>query len=508
MNIPLRTSTDHPGRSADRQRALQLPPLFADSVVYGLGSVASRFVGLLLVPLYTRVFTPADYGLLDVLLASSVVVYILSELQIVSAVARGYYEALESGRLSVLLGTAATLYVRLALFWTLAASLLFALLRHLLPSGIGWIQFAPIVLLLLPQQILSLLQTVLRFQRRAGVFVGFAVADVATSGLGSATAIFVFHSGIAGVLWALVFSKVIWASLLLYKMRGVIGWKFDRSYAREILAYGLPTVPSVLTKWGQNYANRYVLAVQLSLAQLGLFSLAIQMSGVVALIDSAFRQAWDTRAMQKFGGHGNEGFFVRTLNCYLAGMFLVCSGVALFAVPLVGLIAGPKFAPSTPIVGFLVFGQMWNGATNVLGSGNAWARRTYWNAAGFGGGAVLNVVALFVLAPRWGVLAAGVTYLAGATTAAWLVLMTAQRSHRIPYTMPIVALATFGSVTVAYGSYHWSSGVDTHDFTLARIIYAAAVWLGLATVVAVVTIVSTTGTRSGPWFRPSSYLST
>jgi len=500
---------DECGRPASTTGRRQwLPQMFSDSVIYGFGNVASRFVGLILVPLYTRVFSPAEYGLLDVLLASSIVLYILAESQIVSAVGRSFFEAREQGTLPVLLGTATRLYLFFTLLWSALTALLFVVLRPLLPSTIGWIHIAPIVLILFPQQMFALLQLVLRYERRVGIYIGFTIADVVTSGIGSAVAIFVFHSGIAGVLWALVFSKVLWGSCLVIKMRAMISWKANRDYAKEMLAYGIPVVPSVLTKWGQNYANRYVLAIQLSLSQLGLFSLAVQVAGAVAMVDSAFRQAWDPRAMQLFASQDSEAFFARTLHMYLAGMFLMCSGVALFAIPIVGILAGARFAAATPIVGFLVFGQMWNGTAHILASGNAWARRTYWNAIAYGSGSVVNVVALVVLAPRWGVLAGGVTYLAGAVIAAWIVLITAQRSHHIPYAIPMLALATLASGSVACGTYYYARGSMPAGFSLSRAAYSVGTWLGLACIVVGVAALRTIGSRSGSWFRPSSYWST
>ena len=37
-----------------------------DSVIYGLGSSLSQFIGLFLVPFYTKALTPSDYGLLAI----------------------------------------------------------------------------------------------------------------------------------------------------------------------------------------------------------------------------------------------------------------------------------------------------------------------------------------------------------------------------------------------------------------------------------------------------------
>ena len=47
----------------------QITRLAQHSAIYGLGGLVSRFVALLLLPLYTRYLTPADYGAVETLVA-------------------------------------------------------------------------------------------------------------------------------------------------------------------------------------------------------------------------------------------------------------------------------------------------------------------------------------------------------------------------------------------------------------------------------------------------------
>ena len=434
---------------AGAERAL-LRGLVGESALYGLGAVASRFVEFLLIPLYTHLFTPAEYGLLEVLLTTSAILFVVSELQIVSGVARGYYEAEARGSLPALLGTALSLYLVNSLAW--AALGVGALLLAGDRTGISWTLLVPVLAVLLPRQLFALLQLLLRFERRPREFVAFSLLDVATSAGVSVLLITVFDLGIAGALWGLVVSKALWSGVGLARRR-LSPRGYDRASAREVLGYGMPLVPAVLAKWGQNYANRYVLLAQLSLIDVGFFSLAVRLAGVVAIADTAFRQAWDPLAARMFGETGREPVFARTLHHYLAAGFCLCTPLALFGMPLVTLVAGSRYAAAGALLGFLAFGLLWNGAANVLAAGNAWERRTYWNALGFGAGVVVNLVLLLWAAPRWGLLAAGATYLLGALLAAAVVLVTAQRHHPIPYRSLYLLGAAAGSALLAAAGY-------------------------------------------------------
>ena len=57
--------------------ASRLKELARHSAVYGLGSLVSRFIAVLLLPVYTRYLSPADYGLIETLIALSAVLTVL-----------------------------------------------------------------------------------------------------------------------------------------------------------------------------------------------------------------------------------------------------------------------------------------------------------------------------------------------------------------------------------------------------------------------------------------------
>jgi len=45
----------------------RLKQLGKDSLIYGIGGVLAKGIGFFLLPVYTRIFTPADYGTIEML---------------------------------------------------------------------------------------------------------------------------------------------------------------------------------------------------------------------------------------------------------------------------------------------------------------------------------------------------------------------------------------------------------------------------------------------------------
>ena len=66
--------------------------LLTHSSIYGLGTVVSRLVAFILLPLYTRYLTPTDYGVLETIDISSGIIGIVVTVGIARSLSRFYYE--------------------------------------------------------------------------------------------------------------------------------------------------------------------------------------------------------------------------------------------------------------------------------------------------------------------------------------------------------------------------------------------------------------------------------
>ena len=70
-----------------------LKQFFKDSFIYGLSNVITRGIALILLPLYTQVFSPADYGVIEILSIVATIVNLIVALEISQAVALYYADA-------------------------------------------------------------------------------------------------------------------------------------------------------------------------------------------------------------------------------------------------------------------------------------------------------------------------------------------------------------------------------------------------------------------------------
>jgi len=457
-------------------------------LIYGVGGAATRLAAVILVPLYTRTLSVPEYGQLEVLVAIHALMLILAGMQLESSLARDFYEARSRGESAQLAWSSVWL--------TAAGTMIIAILM-----GCGWLlgwlpgAVAPrtLVLLLLltfPAQMFGVQLVILRFAGRSINFALASFCDLAISAAFSVWFIVGLHSGIDGALAGMLVGKLACV---------VVAWPatFGRivpispygALAKRMLAYGIPSMPAVLIGWIQNAGSRLLLAVALTLSDVAIAGIAIKVAAIYSFVVYSFRLAWEPYSIAKLGAlETDPQVYHRTLEWYVATMFLVAGLATLVSPQIVRILAPPAYLRSGTIAVLFLIGQFWVGMTNVLVIGIHGARRTSLLLPVYGYGAALNIVILFGLTPFVGVPAAGIGFLAGTMFSAFLARHYSNKHFNTGFTLRIMtwtSMASIGFVAAWYAlSLHYGAVRDS----------AAAAWslftLGLAVLLAALAMIA------------------
>ena len=228
-----------------------------DALTYTAGNILVRGVSIVLVPFYTRVLTPVDYGALDMLTVLAGLINVTVALEITQGLAR-HLPAAESD--DETRGFAST-----ALWFAFGAYTLFMIAGLLLA---GWL--AEVVLgaggsvYLMRVAVMSiwmngmfyLVQNQLRFTMRPAAYsiAGFVYALVS---LGVAVILVLgYRLGVAGFFYGQIAGAIVGLGVGFYYTRHSYGLTFDRARLREMLAFSIPLVPSSLGVFGMVYVDR------------------------------------------------------------------------------------------------------------------------------------------------------------------------------------------------------------------------------------------------------------
>jgi len=410
-------TTDVPRTSAAGE-GWSLRRLGRDAIVYGAGVVLSRAVSFLLLPVYTRYLSPADFGLLQLLQILIDVVSIAVSAGTTAGVLRFYFKAPTEEERNRVVITAFYLLGGLNLFGAIVLTPLAPLLwKHAL-GGAG----SPILIPLAACNfVLEACFTVplllMQARRKAALYSTVTIAKL-TLGL-TLNVLFVvgFGKGVAGILLAnLIANLAVGTGLVAWMIRQT-GWRPSPSAARDLRRFGLPHQAMSAGTFVLTFGDRWFLQAYQGLAVVGLYGLAYQFGFVLVNLTSApYFRAWaphrlalaTTLPREARDARYNQA--VRYLNLIVISAAV---GISIYAWPLIALVSAPAFRPAAALVPVLLAAfvvQIW---TDVVALGIEVSEKTRY-ASYATWISVIAILALYaLLIPRWAGLGAALATLGG-----------------------------------------------------------------------------------------------
>ena len=447
----VKTPENEPGADALVSVLHQIQQLGRDTFAYGLSSVITGVLGILLVPLYTRVLSPADYGLVALVSAITGAVGTFVVLGLDSAAQVYYFDDSDDGRRLSVMGS---------WFWcqlgvSTAASVLIIVNASWLGPHISRSPSASWVLVLAALAVpLGAFRQVagiwLRCNRMAWKVAGFFTASALSSIVASAVMVLVFRLGVPGVFLGQLLGAVITAVIGFTIIRRTIR---PRHFSRRVLAgmfrFGLPLIPAALAGWITASSDRIILNIMLGETAVGLYSVAASVATVVALFTVAFQFAWGPFALSIVNGpRGREVLGVALSWFMLVSCFLAVT-ISIFAPEVLRLLTTPKFYAAASSVPYLAFSVVAMGVMQVVAIGAYVAKKSTIVAGGMFVGAAVNVVLNFALIPLMGRDGAGAATLAAYLVAAIYTYLRSQRHFRIDYRIgQVLAIGVWSMVAV------------------------------------------------------------
>ena len=266
------------------------------SAVYGLGAVAVKALGFLLLPLYTHYLHPADYGILEILDLSMALLGMVLNMGMTAALLR-YYAAAETERdkrkvvstafLFVVVTGAGMFFLAMA-FIRPVSTLLFG---PNVPSTYLLISFASFVL----AYIANLPRTYLRAMEASGTFVLLDTVTLFLMVVLNVFFIVVLNTGLLGILLSALLVNIAWAGVSVWVFRRV-GIRFSRSLLRQMLGFGLPLIFSNLALFTLNFADRFFLKHFQSLEVVGIYAVGYKFGYMMSfLLVQPFNVMWQSR---------------------------------------------------------------------------------------------------------------------------------------------------------------------------------------------------------------------
>jgi O-antigen/teichoic acid export membrane protein len=393
--------------------------LSKDTLFYGVGGVLQKFVGLLLFPIYTRILTPAAYGIQDLVFTSIIIISYFLTLGLDSGTARQYYDTKTEDDKKKVIST--FLWIELLVSIPICLILIVSaepICSTLFQDG-SLAPFFRIGISSLPFTLVgSVTLLTLRLTFRPKIFSVVTGATVLVQALTSVYLVVFLQMDVLGVFIAYLITSIFRAAFGLVLTFQQFGLVISAVWLKRMLAFGVPLVPASLSIWILNYSNRFFLVRLGSLDDVGLISVGTRVASVVLLAITAFRTAWGPFAYSLAEDEDlARSTYSKVLTYYLMVTMPATVGLSVFSRELVLLLSTVEYEAAASVVPFLSLSNTIWGAVVIVAIGYGIAKKSYHTTIAVIMGAVVNIGLNFILIPIWGIVGAAVSTMFGNITA-------------------------------------------------------------------------------------------
>jgi O-antigen/teichoic acid export membrane protein len=424
---------------------------FRDSAVYALPAALSRGISFLLFPLFAHHFSPADYGVLDIVLLLGSLAAVTVALEISQGLGR--YVAAEAD------ADVRQEYASTALLFTIAAYTAFVLVveaaavpithvvlgPHVSPGLVrvagGWMWLSGV---------LYLAQNQLRWELRPAPYATASGLMAAVTALSSALFVLGLDMSVMGALLGQVLGAAAALVFVFAISRGSFALRFSREKWHQMLRFSLPLVLSGLGVFLNAYADRLVIQHTRSLADVGVYGVGFRWAMIVSLVLVGFQGAAMPLFLARYQEPSTPADIARIFRIFAAvglGLFVALS---VLAPPALRILAATPYQLASDVVPLLVLSSFFAGMY-MFAPGLAIAKEMVTMAKVTAVAGVANVVLALALVPPFGIVGAGVATAASSLWWFGSLMRASQRHYPVPHRWGslVTALVSAGALVGA-----------------------------------------------------------
>ncbi len=447
--------------------ASRLKKLASETVIYGVSSIVARLINFVLVPFYTNVFDPEDYGVVGVVFTVVIVLNVLYQYGMESAYLK--FASGEEGRAQrrTTFSTATWSLLGTSAVWSLVLVLGHEAVADLAQLDASWSHLFYYVAAFVLLDALTLVPFAeLRLQNRPWRFATIRLASVGLNVGLNLVLILGFGWGIEAIFVANIAASGFALLMHLPTYFDSLRLRFSALHWKMMVGFGLPFIASGLAAPITERFNIFFLAVppmareriielygtMIQLNPLtatdanygeyvqGAFNAIWKMAIFMMLVAQMFRYAWQPFFLQHAEDPDAKPLFARVLTLFTAVALFVVLAVSFFvqelvAFPLPGgrTLIAPSYWMALPMVPVALLAYLFQGWYYTFSAGVYIERKTTYLLYCALSGSATALLVNILLVPQYGVLAAAWAVTLAYMVMATILLILTRRIYPVPY---------------------------------------------------------------------------
>lgn len=390
--------------------------LSKDTLIYGLGSLITRFMSFIAIPLFTSFLSPEEYGNVAIISLFNMFIIPLFMLGLDSSLGTCYFESESITDKNKVLCSAITINLiaafSIVIFGFLIKDILCEFINlPIVNSDLLFLSISGSAFVILSTTFMLRMQ----FENRSNYYAIFTIFSMLLNILFSYYSIVYLNYGVKGIILGQVIGSAsnCLCFMIFYQFND-LRLNFDFKIINLLIKRGLFFIPSYYGIFFIVHSNKYIIESILGLNDLGIYSVGFNLGMVISVITSGFATSWFIFFMNYTNRQleATEIFpIIFIYYVFLTGF--ICIIFYLFAKPVVLYFIDDKFHYSYKVVGIVAFANFIQIFFNLFLPGIYYNNHTKYISLILLFSALISIPINIVLITKYGIVGAAYGLLCG-----------------------------------------------------------------------------------------------
>lgn len=380
--------------------------LAKNTILLSLGTIATKGINLIMIPLFSSWLSVEDYGTFDLICTyiSLLIPFIsMASADAMFRFAIGKEEKKEK-----------SLYITCAFCLTAVNMIVVSSVLFVIYMTRGWQLAIPFIFLLLCELFCNHMQGFMRSTKQLSVYSISSIITTVGIALGVTIFVFVCQMGLHGMIWGYTLGYALGCVFLIIVSKYWTYLDFKNvkcSVIKEMIQYAYPLIPNNISWWIINVSDRTLISFFLGTAANGIYAIAYKIPNFCASIFGVFSISWQEAAVELVDSSERNAYYNLVYNNTVKTMISLCGGILSLNYFLFHYVFELRYFDASLYSPILITSVIFGALTQYFGGIQISLKRTKENGVTTAIGAIVNVVINIVLIQFIGLYAAALSTL-------------------------------------------------------------------------------------------------
>lgn len=366
---------------------------------YLVANIATKALLFFSIPVYTRLLSVEEYGIVNVFISTIYVAAVLLTLNSEVAIGRFYFDAKDLEEFKKFVGTSVNLTSCIILLTTLTFLIFANQVADMLSFNYTLtICIVPVALYSIINSVFEQIYNPMLQSKKIAI-----VTSVKTYLAFALSILFIVlqeQNKYMGYIWGTLLAMLILAVYLYRQIEPYYTFCFNKEHIKYILNYCLPYLPYSLSGVILSQFGRLFLSNESGFEKTGVYSFASNISMIMLVLIGVVHQAWNPYYF-RYMNEGDRKSIDTDYDLIWRITLITGLGICFFGQEIGWIMGGSEYWNSLYIVPLLVLGYAFYQWSYVYIRICGYVKKTIWNAVSVISGGIVNVILSYLLIPQF-----------------------------------------------------------------------------------------------------------